>query len=68
MDKFKTCKDCPDRTVDPNCHDSCEGYKYRQDKKAKINEAKRKENDFSAFKKNTVYNSITAASNIKRRW
>ena len=30
MNKYKTCKDCPDRTVQPNCHMTCEGYKARQ--------------------------------------
>ena len=24
MDKYKTCKDCPDRCV--GCHSTCEGY------------------------------------------
>ncbi len=28
-DKFKSCKDCPDRCADPNCHDTCEGYQKR---------------------------------------
>ena len=29
FDKFKWCKDCPDRTVLPNCHSTCEGYLNR---------------------------------------
>lgn len=28
-DKRKTCKGCPDRTLEPNCHDDCDGYKWR---------------------------------------
>lgn len=27
--KFHTCQGCPDRSIDPNCHNECEGYKYR---------------------------------------
>ena len=27
--KFKSCKDCPDRCAEPNCHDTCEGYIHR---------------------------------------
>lgn len=27
MDKFKTCKACPDRVV--GCHGTCEGYQFR---------------------------------------
>ena len=50
MDKFKTCKDCPDRVTEPNCHDTCRGYKYRQEQKRKINEAKHKEVDYKSFK------------------
>lgn len=29
IDKFKTCKDCPDRCASPNCHMTCEGYLHR---------------------------------------
>lgn len=27
IDKYKTCKDCPDRVV--GCHADCEGYQFR---------------------------------------
>ena len=27
MNKFKTCKACPDRVV--GCHSTCEGYQFR---------------------------------------
>lgn len=42
--KFESCIDCPHRErkmVDGrvwDCHDHCEGYKYRQKKKAELNE------------------------------
>lgn len=41
FDKYKTCKDCPDRSVDPPCHDNCEGYKARCEKQAEINRNRR---------------------------
>lgn len=25
-DKKKSCKNCPDRCADPNCHDTCKEY------------------------------------------
>lgn len=28
--KFNTCYGCPDRTAEPNCHETCRGYLYRQ--------------------------------------
>ena len=39
IDKFKTCKDCPDRSIMPNCHSTCEGYLAR----CKQNEERRKQ-------------------------
>ena len=40
IDKFKSCKDCPDRSVEPNCHNTCEGYLARCEKSKKIREQK----------------------------
>lgn len=57
-DKDKTCKDCPDRTIEPNCHETCEGYKKRQKKQEKINEARRMENDYREFKSGRVEKTI----------
>ncbi len=34
--KFHTCKGCPDRTVEPNCHKTCEGYIFRQKRQEEI--------------------------------
>lgn len=42
-DKFVTCKNCPDRTVEPNCHMTCEGYIFRCEKTIKLREEKKKE-------------------------
>lgn len=36
MDKFETCKDCADRTVEPNCHMTCEGYLFRSKEAEKV--------------------------------
>ena len=41
-DKFKTCKGCPDRCADPNCHDVCKGYKYRQKKTEEAKQRKKR--------------------------
>lgn len=55
MDKFKDCRDienncdCPDRSISPNCHITCEGYLYRVEQQRKISEIKAKESDFVGF-------------------
>lgn len=49
-DKDKTCKDCPDRTIEPNCHEICEGYKKRQKKQQLANKRRREENDYRDYK------------------
>lgn len=41
FDKYKSCKDCPDRTVTPACHDTCDGYKFRCQKQKEINDNRR---------------------------
>lgn len=41
-DKTKSCKDCPDRTIQPNCHMTCEGYLARCERNEMIR-AKKKE-------------------------
>ena len=68
MNKFKTCKDCPDRTVEPNCHDTCKGYKARQEQKAKVIEAKRKDRDFNDFKIEAVEKTKAAVAKARKRW
>ena len=40
MDKYKTCKGCPDRAV--GCHADCEGYKSRCQEREEI---RKKENE-----------------------
>ena len=47
FDKYKACKDlktgedCPDRSVTPACHDTCDGYKFRCQKQKEINDNRR---------------------------
>lgn len=41
IDKFKTCQNCPDRCIEPNCHTTCEGYLARKKMYEKISEARR---------------------------
>ena len=49
QDKFKTCQNCPDRTVKPNCHTTCEGYLERCKKFEAIREAKKRYADTVSF-------------------
>ena len=57
-DKDKSCEDCPDRSVEPDCHMDCKGYKKRQKRQEKINKARRIENDYRDFKGERVRESI----------
>lgn len=41
IDKFKTCQNCPDRSIHPNCHNTCEGYLARKKQIDDISEARR---------------------------
>lgn len=41
IDKFKTCQNCPDRCIEPNCHNTCEGYLARKKRFEKISEERR---------------------------
>ena len=39
--KFKRCPpNCPDRTIEPNCHMTCEGYLFRCEKLKKAKEGR----------------------------
>ena len=48
--KFVTCKDCPDRTVEPRCHDTCRGYLFRQERFEKIREARLRHSEYNDYK------------------
>ena len=45
--KFISCKNCPHRTAEPNCHTTCEGYLHRKKlatEKRKLIDQERKKN------------------------
>ena len=48
--KEESCEDCPDRTIDPNCHETCEGYIKRQAKQEKIKEERRKNFEYCQYR------------------
>ena len=45
------CKDCPDRTIEPNCHNTCEKYKAwkAEYQKSQAEEKERKLRDRESF-------------------
>lgn len=53
--KFVSCQDCPDRCIDPNCHNTCRGYMFRAEEREKIIARKRKERDYFNFKKDAIH-------------
>lgn len=55
--KFESCENCPDRSIEPNCHNTCRGYLFRVEKNTKLKESKRKDFDYYDFKKKVVENS-----------
>ena len=48
--KFDSCYGCPDRTIDPNCHDTCEGNLYRVAEREKEKKERRKDFDYYQYK------------------
>lgn len=48
--KFHTCKGCPDRTVEPNCHEACEGYIFRQKRQEEIRHNKHADDEIWRYK------------------
>ena len=49
-DKAKSCKDCPDRTVEPNCHMTCEYHLKREERQVIIRKARKKNHDTFVMK------------------
>lgn len=48
--KKPPCKDCQDRTIEPNCHDTCERYKsWKEDNNAE----KQRRKEMNTY---TIYN------------
>ena len=64
--KFKRCPpNCPDRTVEPNCHMTCEGYLYRCDKLKKAKEGREATLDYYSFKTESVIRTQKRVGQIK---
>ena len=61
IDKFKTCLNCPDRSINPNCHTACEGYIHR----CKLNEERRKKRLEDTMFKDFQIDSIIRHRKIK---
>ena len=57
FNKEVTCEECPDRSIEPNCHNTCSGYLLRKEKKEKIRKVKAKDIDYIGFKYNRVVES-----------
>lgn len=49
--KFDTCYGCPDRCVEPNCHDTCRGYLYRVAEGERHNKERRKSFEYHGYVK-----------------
>lgn len=60
-DKYKSCKDCPDRSVTPNCHSTCEGYLKRVEKRKEISKKRKGESDYIGYLRDT-------SASIKKRF
>lgn len=55
FDKTKSCKDCPDRCVSPNCHSTCEGYLYRCEQNKQRREKERAKSQITDYKLSRIY-------------
>ena len=65
MGKEESCKGCPDRTVEPNCHTTCEYHLKRVKTKQRENEARRAEQNRYV---NMYANSNCRAGRVKGKW
>ena len=56
FNKYDTCMNCPDRTIEPNCHMTCESYlsriKTKQEYKYAINNERMKDGAIRSYYKN----------------
>ena len=59
----KLCKDCKDRSVEPNCHTTCESYKKYKKEKEDINKKKTKLNALDSW----FFDSLTKNVNEGRK-
>lgn len=52
--KYHTCQDCPDRTIEPNCHMTCEGYLFRVQKSIDSKKHEYENVEFGNFKREQI--------------
>ena len=52
--KFESCDGCPDRTIEPNCHDTCRGNLYRVAEREKERKERRKDFDYYSYRKEAI--------------
>ena len=58
MANFKKCYKCPDRTIEPNCHDTCPDYLGVKAQREKANAERRKDNEFIDAKVRAEFNTM----------
>lgn len=46
-DMIKCCKDCTERSVEPNCHDTCERYLAEKARDADIKKKKQLDSEYN---------------------
>lgn len=47
--KEETCEGCTDRSIEPNCHDTCEGYIKRQAEARRKKKEQHKDSQYYAY-------------------
>ena len=65
--KFDTCYGCPDRSADPNCHDTCRGYLYRQAEGERQNEQRRESYEYFDYRDGVITKAQRNAKRKKRK-
>ena len=60
------CKDCPDRTVEPNCHTTCAKYLEYRAILDERNENKRLQKEISFMRSDAVFRGTRAALKMKK--
>lgn len=63
QNKFNSCEGCPDRTVEPNCHMSCEGYTFRKNRIEKFTQVKKEQQTIDNYEMSQI---IKRSKRIKR--
>lgn len=68
MGRIKGCPpDCPARSIEPNCHNTCQQYKDNLEEVKKIKERKKADAEFAAFKVKAVIDTVKYVQQHKRK-